>query len=139
MTTSAGFGIDRRTGKPLSGWPHVLQSIEVIFTTRIGERVELRFFGAAAPILLGRVMTPATILAFWQALRLALETWEPRFHVTRFIPGRPSAEQARGGHFSFQIEGEYRPRAHLGDPTPEGTLRRLSVGPGETGINVRPT
>lgn len=120
-------GIDRETGKLLTGFDHVVQSIHVIFTTHLGERVMLRHFGAAGNVLLGRAMTPANILRFFALFTVAIETWEPRFKVTRVLPKKQEAETTRLGHLSFIIEGEYRPRGHLGDATPEGTLRQIGV------------
>ena len=52
-------GIDRETGLPLSGFAHVLQCVDVIFTTRIAEMVMLRWFGCGLPELLGRRITPS--------------------------------------------------------------------------------
>lgn len=118
-------GFDRQTGLPLSGFPHVVQSIHVIFTTRVGERVMRRWFGSGAPALLGRLMTPKVILLFITTLSVAIDLWEPRFKVARIAMGRNSAESLRSGVLSFVIEGEYRPRGHLGDRTSEG-IRRIS-------------
>jgi phage baseplate assembly protein W len=120
-------GINRETGKLLIGFDHVVQSIHVIFTTQLGERVMLRHFGAAGNVLLGRAMTAGNILRFFTLFVVAIETWEPRFKVTRVLPRRQEAETTRLGHMAFVIEGEYRPRGHLGDPTPEGTLRQIGV------------
>jgi len=36
--TQVGTGIDRNTGRLLSGWDHVVQSILTIMTTAYGER-----------------------------------------------------------------------------------------------------
>ena len=130
-----GFGVDRLTGKPLEGWPHVVQSVEVIFSTRIAERVMRRHFGSAGPVLLGRAMNVANVLRFWFLVTVALELWEPRFKVVRVLP-KASAEEARLGHMAFVITGEYRPRGHLGDPTPEGSLRKILVEGSETEFEV---
>src|SRR5688500_5466382 len=81
-----GTGIDRRTGRPLAGWPHVLQSLEVIFTTHFGERVMRRWFGSFVPNILGEKMVPSTTLKFWTAVCTAIDTWEPRYKITKIIP-----------------------------------------------------
>ncbi|MFL9828926.1 GPW/gp25 family protein [Rhodoplanes sp. SY1] len=114
-----GTGIDRRTGRILSGWDHVLQSLEVIFSTRFGSRVLRRWFGSDIPKLLGEKLVPSTVLRFWTAVAIAIDTWEPRYRITR-IGIAASAEQARLGGLGFTIYGAYMPRGHLGDPTPEG-------------------
>lgn len=120
------LGIDRRTGRLIEGWPHVLQSIEVIFTTRIGERVMRRHFGSAGPALIGRAMTANQVFVYFYVIMWTLERWEPRFKITQILPSA-SAEEARLGHMNFEIHGEYRPRGHLGDPTPEGILRKIEI------------
>lgn len=120
-----GFGINRVTGAPLSGWEHTVQSIDVIFTTSIGERVMLRHFGSSAPVLLGRAMTAPNVLRFWSLIAIAIDLWEPRFRVVRVGIAEQSAEVTRRGEMTFEVHGEYRPNAHLGDLTPEGPVRRI--------------
>jgi uncharacterized protein len=120
-------GVSRDTGAPLAGFAHVVQSIDVIFSTWVGERVMRRHFGSSAPILLGRLMTANTMLRFFHLVAVAIEVWEPRFKIARVTPLDLGPEQIRLGRFAFVIEGEYRPRGHLGDPTPEGKTRRLAV------------
>lgn len=113
-------GVNRWTGKPLSDWSHVEQSLQVIFSTRIGERVMRRTFGSSVPQLLGRNLTEPTILRFFAAICMAVDLWEPRFRVTQILPtGTPS--QMRLGQLGLTIVGEYRPNALLGDFTPEPT------------------
>lgn len=117
-------GIDRKTGRPLGGFAHVVQSINVIMATRLGDRVMRRHFGSSAFTLLGRMLTADHIVRFFAVYCLAVELWEPRFKVVRVIPLATSVDDVRLGRFAFAIEGEYRPRGHLGDETPEG-LRRI--------------
>lgn len=121
-------GFDRRTGKPLSGWAHVLQSLEVIFTTPIGSRVMRRQFGSAVPGLLGRPINRMTVLRFATAIIAAIELWEPRFRVRRvwFTRAKNNPDKARLGSLSMSLEGQHRPRGHLGDPTPEGEDRTIT-------------
>lgn len=109
-----GTGIDRRSGQVLTGWPHVEQSLQVIFTTQFGERIMRRWFGSFVPELLGRNMTNATILRFWTAVCTAIDLWEPRFRVTKITP-YGSAMDLRTGKIGFAIIGVYYPRGHLGD------------------------
>lgn len=116
-------GIDRRTLRVLDGWPHVVQSIEVILTTRIGARVMRRTFGSAVPGLLGRPLTPRTILRYATAIIVALELWEPRFRIRQVTFPTPSnnPDSLRLGKLRIVMLGEYRPRAHLGDFTVESS------------------
>lgn len=112
----SGTGIDRRTGKVISGWDHVLQSLEVIFTTRFGERVMRRWFGSFVPNLLGERMVPSRVLKFWTAICIAIDTWEPRYKITKIVPlGTP--EGMRLGALGFEVYGLYFPKGHLGDFT----------------------
>lgn len=130
-----GTGIDRRTGRVLSGWAHTTQSLAVIFTTYFGERVMRRWFGSFVPNLLGRNMDPPTIIKFWMAICVAIELWEPRFKVTKIQPiGTP--EGMRRGGLGFEVQGVYRPRGHLGDFTPEGGTRSVRLWAGATGLEV---
>lgn len=130
------FGVNRETGAAIDGWAHVLQSIEVIFTTRIGERVMRRHFGSAGPALIGRAMTANQVFVYFYVIMWTLERWEPRFKITQILPSA-SAEEARLGHMNFEIHGEYRPRGHLGDPTPEGVLRTITVTAQNQGFVAR--
>ena len=118
-------GLNRETGKLLGGWPHVVQSLRVIFTTRIGSLVMCRLFGSAVPGLLGKNLEPSTIARFYAAIIIAVELWEPRFRVRRIIYPRDqnSEEKLRQGQFGFKLEGDYRPRALQGDFTVEQPTR----------------
>jgi phage baseplate assembly protein W len=130
-----GTGIDRETGKLLAGWPHVMQSLLVIFTTHFGERVLRRWFGSFVPKLLGQNMVPSTVLKFFTAICVAIDLWEPRYKVTSIVPyGSP--EQLRTGEIGFSIEGVYRPRALSGDLTPERGVFTIAIGIGADGVRV---
>lgn len=106
----------------IDGWAHVLQSIALIFTTFFGSRVMRRMFGSAVPGLLGQNLTPATLLRFYTAIIVAIELWEPRYRVRRvsYPSASNSAAGLSQGLIGLKLEGEYRPRGHLGDPTPAG-------------------
>lgn len=132
-------GIDWRNGKALDGWEHTVQSITVLLTTTIGSRVMRRSYGANSGRLLGEPMMPATILRWRTGIVTALELWEPRFRVlvAYLDSDLDSAETARLGQLrGLVLEGEYRPRGHLGDPTPEGDFRRIYIGAGLSGFEV---
>lgn len=120
---STGVGMDRRTGARLSGWPHVLQSIEDIMTTRFGERVMRRDYGSLVPRILGENMVPETYVRFFAAVGVALEQ-EPRVRLIQIKP----LSVGRDGRSGIRLELEYRPRGHLGDFTPEGAKRVVTIG-----------
>lgn len=122
--------MNRDTGAPLSGWGHVVQSIEVIMTTRFGERVQREWFGSDIPNLLGENATPETFVKFYAATVRALTlreindvAREPRFRITSFVVH----EVTREGEAVVTITGVYIPRALLGDMTPETTPRTITI------------
>lgn len=104
-------GIDAQTGKPLSDWEHVQQSIAKILTTPIGTRVMRRDFGSDIPNLVDAKMIPKNILLLYSAAALAIERWEPRFRMSAGNVARLSAD----GVIALNIYGIYYPRGHLGD------------------------
>lgn len=119
MALAPSIDIDAGTGADVAGWPHVLQCLEEIFKTRFGERVMREWFGSMVPAFLGENMNEQTIVPFFTAVASAIEQWEPRYRVTRIIP----ESVGRDGRLRVEIEGEYRPRALLGDFTAEGAKR----------------
>lgn len=125
-------GIDAATGRLLAGWPHVVQSVGIVLTTRLGDRVMRRWFGAVTAALLGQLVNRGNLLRLLQSIAVAIDLYEPRFKVLRVIPVRLE----RNGRVEIWIEGEYRPRGHLGDPRPEGT-RRITLASGEQGITAQ--
>lgn len=127
-------GIDRSTGRSLSGWEHVLQSLQVIFSTRFHERVMLRWFGSLVPHMLGENLVERTVTRFFYALTVAIELWEPRFKVTKV-----NVLQAdRTGFLSFRIDGVYFPNAHLGDFISQARKSLILIA-SQTGLVVDPS
>ncbi len=113
-------GIDRLTGQPLSGWPHVRQSLIVIFTTRLGEALLKRTFGFAGLGLLGREnMTPDALMRWYMALVIAVELWEPRYKITslQFPRADNSPGQLQQGQIGLTVTGDFMPNALEGDFT----------------------
>jgi len=133
MPIDPSLDINVTTGADIRGWPHVLQSIEQIFTTNFGERVMREWFGSAVPRFLGENLNTQTVVPFFAAISAAMEQWEPRFAITQIIPESVS----RAGLLQITIEGEYRPRALLGDFAAEGA-RRVIIAGGPGNWEVRP-
>jgi phage baseplate assembly protein W len=135
--TGVGNGMDWNTGRIISGWDHVLQSITIVLTTGYGERVMRRWFGSHIPHLLGENLTTPTVMRFFAALIAALEVREadtglprePRFKITKITP----LKVERTGELRIDIVGYYMPRGHLGDFTP-ADIRTLSFARGSDGL-----
>ena len=137
-----GVGMDRKSGKIMVGWDHVVQSAGMIFATRYHERVLRRWVGSFVPHILGESGTPSVIQRFFWAIATALDLWEPRYKIERvrvnrrnpeaIEPGNvnsdllTSAEELRQGTLTTRPEGIYMPRGHLGNFAPE-TRRAMGL------------
>lgn len=112
-------GFDRRTGKPLSGWPEVAQSLETILTTFVGERVRRRAFGLDDTVLLDRPQNAKEITDAFISIAEAIEPrlvngrqyGEPRFDLVRILPLQAGPD----GRVIFELQGLYYPLALRGD------------------------
>lgn len=104
-------GLDRTTLKPLAGFPHVVQSIGVILTTLLEERVMLLEFGFDGTQLVGRDMTPPVVLAFYRAVVRAVHRWEPEYRIARLQIQRAD----RTGTLGLGTSGTYFPEGRLGN------------------------
>ncbi len=125
--------LDAGTGGNIQGWPHVLQCIEDFFTTRFGERVMREWYGTIVPAFLGEQLNEQTVTRFFLAMAAAIEQWEPRYLIVLIRP----ESVGRDGRLRVHLEGQYRPRALLGDLTPEGA-RRITIS-GGTGAQIEVT
>ena len=130
-STNPSVGLNAATGGILEGWPHVVQSLQDIFTTRFGTRIMREWYGSFVPNLLGRNITPNEVTPWFAAVTSAIEQWEPRYRVTRI----QVLEATRTGQFHFFLEGEYRPRATYGDFTVEGA-RRINAYANPDGVLI---
>ncbi|TVR06630.1 MAG: baseplate assembly protein [Salinarimonadaceae bacterium] len=121
-------GLDARTGQILDGLPHVIQSIEKILTTRLGERVMREWVGSPGTRLLGELLTDRTIMRWWMVTWISIEIFEPRFRKARLqVP-----DATRLGEAGMVITGEIRPYAHL-----DWQQARLYVSLDDDGISIR--
>lgn len=107
-------GINRRTGRIVSDWAHVCQSIGDLLSTPYLTRVMRREYGSAVPDVIDKPLTNASLLEFYVAAAEALDRWEPRFSLDKI----ELVSATRGGRIELALEGTYRPRAHKGDMTP---------------------
>lgn len=87
-------GMDRTTGKALTGDAHLVQSLGDIITTPIGTRPMQRDYGSLVPELLDRPGTRSNLLLLSMAVALAVARWEPRVVVRRvtFAGDLPSGQ-----------------------------------------------
>lgn len=124
-------GLNAATGGTISGWDHVVQSLQDIFYTRFGTRVMREWYGSFVPNILGRLITPQEVTPFFVAVTSAIEQWEPRYRVTQI----QVVKVTREGALHFFLDGEYRPRAVFGDYTVEGA-RRVDAYANPDGIRI---
>jgi uncharacterized protein len=134
------IGMDRYTGKMLTGWDHVIQSMLLIFSTKYHERVLRRWCGSFVPHLIGENADEPTIARFYFAIAMGIDLWEPGYSMQRVRVAKredgtslTSPEELRSGRMTTSMEGTYRPRGHLGNPQPQ--VRR-AVGLVSRGYNL---
>jgi phage baseplate assembly protein W len=134
------IGVDRYTGKMLTGWDHVIQSMLLIFSTKYHERVLRRWCGSFVPHLIGQNADEPTIARFYFAICTGIDLWEPNYRINRVrVANRSdgslmtSPEELRTGKLQTSMEGTYRPRGHLGNSEPQ--VRR-AVGLVSRGYNL---
>lgn len=101
-------GVSRTTGKALDGIAHLRQSIEDIFTTRIGTRVMRRDYGSDIPNLVDRPANENLTVDFYVAIAEALDRWEPRLQLQQVEMTRPG-----DGIIELSLTGLYLPGGKL--------------------------
>lgn len=109
-------GLNRRTGKIVVGWAHVIQSIEDILRTLRLTRLMVRAYGSNVPNLIDASMNDETLMDFYTATAEALDAWEPGFDLNDIGFTAASAD----GSAILRLAGVYYPRGHVGDRSPDG-------------------
>ena len=104
-------GMNRRTGKALDGYEHLVQSLEDILTTPKLTRVWRRSYGGEGTYLVDKPGTPETLIDFTIALGEAVDKWEPRYRLNRVW----FEDANQDGEFTINMDGTYYPRGHFGD------------------------
>lgn len=118
------IGMDRRTGRRLTDWAHVVQSIEDVLTTPVLTRLMRRAYGSDVPKLVDAPMNTGSLLALYVAIAEALDAWEPRYELKRVGFSAAAAD----GSCTIDLSGVYYPNGHKGDRTPDnGEERAVSV------------
>jgi phage baseplate assembly protein W len=77
------IGMNRSSGRTVSGNAHLAQSIADIMTTPIGTRVMRREYGSQLADLVDWPLNDATRLQAYAATAIALMRWEPRVQLSR--------------------------------------------------------
>jgi uncharacterized protein len=77
MQIASILGMDRETGKSLSGADHVRQSILDILTTSPGERVCNRTYGSDLMDAIDQPIGPALVQYLYAATAIAIADWYP--------------------------------------------------------------
>ncbi len=96
------IGMDRNTGKFLSGSEHLEQSLQILFTTSEGERVMRRFLGVD-PALIDLPAIAESVGSYAYAMAKALdEAKETRFSLKQV--NLYSVD--RQGHVVVRFEGQ---------------------------------
>lgn len=105
MTTIADFmGMDRATGRAISGTAHLAQSIGDILSTRIGSRVERRQYGSRVPDYIDAPMTNVERTRCYGAAATALLRWEPRLKLARVQLLQDKAGAGMQGRHVFAVD-----------------------------------
>ncbi|SDS49780.1 hypothetical protein SAMN05216198_2085 [Halopseudomonas litoralis] len=95
------IGMDRITGKRLTGIDHLRQSVTDILTTPIGSRVMRRDYGSLLPELIDQPQNASTTVQLYAATCAALLRWEPRIRLSRV-----SIQSTAAGRSLIDLEGE---------------------------------
>jgi phage baseplate assembly protein W len=112
-------GFNRHTGKPISGWPEVAQSLDTLLTTLVGESIRRRSKGIDEVVIQDRPMNSIEITDAFIGIAEAIEPrmvngrqlGEPRFDLVRVVPFRAGPD----GQVGFELQGLYYPRGLTGD------------------------
>lgn len=75
------IGMDRRTGRPLSGLAHLKQSIEDILSTPLGSRRMRPEYGSRLRRMVDLPLTEGWKSAVQAEVAYALGRWEPRIRL----------------------------------------------------------
>ena len=77
------IGMNRHTGRVLTGDAHLAQSITDILTTPKGTLVMQRAYGSDLPEIIDQPFNGETTIDAFMAIAEALDTWEPRISIER--------------------------------------------------------
>ncbi|KZM49451.1 GPW/gp25 family protein [Labrenzia sp. OB1] len=104
-------GVHFETFKPLTGWAHVAQSLQIIWTTRLDVRVMALDFGSDHFGLLAEDVTPDIALRLYDALISAAHKHEPEYR----IHSMQLVRLTRKGGLGVRHAGTYYPEGRFGN------------------------
>ncbi len=96
------IGMDRRTGKPLSGLDHLGQSIEDILATPVGSRRMRPEYGSLLRRFVDLPVNEGWKSAVQAEVARSLQRWEPRLKLEQV-----QVVAVVGGRIDFKLTGEY--------------------------------
>jgi uncharacterized protein len=100
--STALVGMDRRTGRPITGLVHLKQSIGDILSTRKGTRRERPEYGSDIPRMVDLPISRGWISSAQAETARAIGRWEPRIRVSRV-----TVVSIVDGQVTFRIQGVY--------------------------------
>src|ERR1051325_1606511 len=114
----ARVGLDARTGRPLYGWAHCVQSITKNLTTELKERVQRRGFGSGLVSHIDDPQNEEHVIDLYEAAASAIEPrmvdgrecGEPGFDLLR-----ASIDASEPGKITLLLSGVFFEHGHLGD------------------------
>lgn len=95
-------GMDKHTGRAISGLAHLKQSIEDILTTPRGSRVMRRDYGCDLFSLVDQPYSQSWVGDITMAVSQALSRWEPRFELQSV-----TVSKIQNGRLTMDIRGIY--------------------------------
>ncbi len=104
-------GISKVTGRSMTGYAHLQQSLAEIIATIPTERVMRLDFGLDPTRRLGRNISPALAATLYRDLIVAIHKFEPEYRVTRL----QLVSVDRLGGLAIYLEGAYFPEGRLGN------------------------
>ena len=78
-------GMNRQTGKIISGYEHLTQSIRDILLTPLQTRVMRRDYGCRIFDYIDGPVNEAMLTDIYMAVAQALDKWEPRFQLRKVV------------------------------------------------------
>ncbi len=106
-------GLDARTGRLIRGQIHLAQSVALIWTTRVGERIMLLGFGSDLRSHLSEDVNPALALALYDDMAQSIIDWEPEYRMVDF----QLVSLTRKGGLGIRHAGLYYPEGRYGNYT----------------------